>query len=134
MANCMQLEIVTPDKLLFSSDEIVYLGLRTNDGGIGIEANHIPVIASLDIAPMKYRLADGTEGYVAICGGFMEMNANKWTIAEMADDIDKARAEAAKERAEERLKNKTENLDVNRAQYSLRRAIARLGAYNKLGR
>ena len=39
MANCMQLEIVTPDKLLFSSDEIVYLGLRTNDGGIGIEAN-----------------------------------------------------------------------------------------------
>ena len=60
----MQLEIVTPDKLLFSSDEIVYLGLRTNDGGIGIEANHIPVIASLDIAPMKYRLADGTEGYV----------------------------------------------------------------------
>ena len=51
-----------------------------------------------------------------------------------ADDIDKARAEAAKERAEERLKNKTENLDVNRAQYSLRRAIARLGAYNKLGR
>ena len=69
MANCMQLEIVTPDKLLFSSDEIVYLGLRTNDGGIGIEANHIPVIASLDIAPMKYRLADGTEGYVAICGG-----------------------------------------------------------------
>ena len=131
MANCMQLEIVTPDKLLFSSDEIVYLGLRTNDGGIGIEANHIPVIASLDIA-------DGTEGYVAICGGFMEMNANKCTIlatiAEMADDIDKARAEAAKERAEERLKNKTENLDVNRAQYSLRRAIARLGAYNKLGR
>ena len=79
MANCMQLEIVTPDKLLFSSDEIVYLGLRTNDGGIGIEANHIPVIASLDIAPMKYRLADGTEGYVAICGGFMEMNANKCT-------------------------------------------------------
>lgn len=53
MANCMQLEIVTPDKLLFSSDEIVYLGLRTNDGGIGIEANHIPVIASLDIAPMN---------------------------------------------------------------------------------
>ena len=120
MANCMQLEIVTPDKLLFSSDEIVYLGLRTNDGGIGIEANHIPVIASLDIAPMKYRLADGTEGYVAICGGFMEMNANKCTILATS--------------AEERLKNKTENLDVNRAQYSLRRAIARLGAYNKLGR
>lgn len=47
MANCMQLEIVTPDKLLFSSDEIVYLGLRTNDGGIGIEANHIPVVAEL---------------------------------------------------------------------------------------
>ena len=55
------------------------------------------------------------------------------TIAEMADDIDKARAEAAKERAEERLKNKTENLDVNRALYSLRRAIARLGAYNFIG-
>ena len=55
----MQLEIVTPDKLLFSSDEIVYLGLRTNDGGIGIEAKPIPDLASLDIVPMKYRLADG---------------------------------------------------------------------------
>ena len=66
------------------------------------------------------------------------MNANKCTIlatiAEMAADIDKARAEAAKERAEERLKNKTENLDVDRAQHALRRAVARLGAYNKSGR
>ena len=78
MANCMQLEIVTPDKLLFSSDEIVYLGLRTNDGGIGIEANHIPVIASLDIAPMKYRLADGTEGYVALINALFWRLLLKW--------------------------------------------------------
>lgn len=135
MANSLQLEIVTPDKMLFSSDEIVYLGIRTNDGGIGIEANHIPVIASLDIAPLKYRLLDGTEGYIALCGGFMEMNDNKCTIlatiAEMATDIDQARAQAARDRAEERLKGKSEGLDIDRAQYSLRRAIARLGAYSK---
>ena len=131
MANCMQLEIVTPDKLLFSSDEIVYLGLRTNDGGIGIEANHIPVIASLDIAPMKYRLADGTEGYVAICGGFMEMNANKCTIlatiAEMADDIDKARADAAKTRAEAVLERTgLTDQEYKNAKAKLQRALVRL--------
>lgn len=138
MANCMQLEIVTPDKMLFSSEEVVYLGVRTTDGGIGIEANHVPVIASLDIAPLKYRLADGTEGFIAVCGGFMEMKANKCTvlatIAELAADIDKARAEAAKQRAEERLANKTENLDVHRAEQALRRAITRLSASSKLGR
>lgn len=33
MANCMQLEIVTPDKMLFSSEDVVYLGIRTTDGG-----------------------------------------------------------------------------------------------------
>lgn len=138
MANCMQLEIVTPDKMLFNSDEVVYLGVRTTDGGIGIEANHIPVIASLAIAPMKYRLANGSESSMVICGGFLEVNDNKCTIlatvAEAAADIDVARAEAAKQRAEERLANRTENLDVNRAQRALSRAIARLSASSKLGR
>ncbi len=138
MANCMQLEIVTPDKMLFSSEDVVYLGIRTTDGGIGIEANHVPVIASLEIAPLKYRLADGTEGFVAVCGGFMEVNDNKCTvlatIAELAVDIDKARAEEAKMRAEERLDNKTEKLDVHRAQQALRRALTRLSASSKIGR
>lgn len=135
MANSMQLEIVTPDKMLFTSEDIVYLGLRTTDGGLGIEANHTPLIASLDIAPLKYRLSDGTEGYVAICGGFLEVIENKCTIlatvAELAVDIDKARAENAKMRAEDRLNNKTENLDVHRAEQSLRRAITRLNASSK---
>lgn len=94
MANCMQLEIVTPDKMLFSSEDVIYIGIRTTDGGMGIEANHVPVIASLEIAPLKYRLSDGTEGFVAVCGGFMEVNANKCTVlatvAELAVDIDKA--------------------------------------------
>ncbi len=137
MAICMQLEIVTPDKMLFSSEEVVYLGIRTTDGGIGIEANHLPVIASLDIAPLKYRLTNGAEGFVAVCGGFMEMSNNKCTvlatIAELAGDIDKARAEDAKLRAEERLTNRTENLDVQRAERALRRAIARLSASSKIG-
>lgn len=138
MANCMQLEIVTPDKMLFSSEEVVYLGIRTTDGGIGLEANHVPVIASLEIAPLKYRLANGNEGFVAVCGGFLEMNANKCTVlatvAELDVDIDKARAEEARARAEERLDNKTENLDVHRAEQALRRAITRLSASSKIGR
>ena len=138
MANCMQLEIVTPDKMLFSSEDVIYIGIRTTDGGMGIEANHVPVIASLEIAPLKYSLSDGTEGFVAVCGGFMEVNANKCTVlatvAELAVDIDKARAEEAKMRAEERLANKTENLDVHRAEQALRRAITRLSASSKVGR
>ncbi len=138
MATPFTLEIVTPDKMLFTSEEVAYVGFRTLTGNIGIKAKHIPIIAALDIAPLKIQFTDGTEKLFAVCGGFLEMKDNKCTIlatvAEPGENIDRARAAAAKERAENRLNNKNENLDVHRAEMALKRALARMRVCETLGK
>jgi F-type H+-transporting ATPase subunit epsilon len=124
--------------MLFVSDEVTYVGFRTLLGGMGVKANHLPVIATLDVAPLKIQLANGTEEVFAVCGGFLEMQNNKCTvlatIAEPGDDIDAARAAAAKERATTRLAAKNEDLDVDRAKYALKKAMMRLRVTEALGK
>ena len=135
MATPFTFEIVTPDKMLFVSDEVTYVGFRTLLGGMGVKANHLPVIATLDVAPLKIQLANGAEEVFAVCGGFLEMHNNKCTvlatIAEPGEDIDAARANAAKERATARLAGKNEDLDVDRAKYALKKAMMRLRVTEK---
>lgn len=132
MATPFAFEIVTPDKMLFATEEAAYVGFRALSGNLGLKAKHVPIIATMDIAPLKVEFVDGTEKVFAVCGGFLEMKDNKCTvlatIAEPGDDIDRARAEAAKERAEARLSSKKEDLDVNRASLALKRAVTRLKA------
>ena len=138
MATSFTFEIVTPDKMLFVSDEVTYVGFRTLLGGMGVKANHLPVIATLDVAPLKIQLANGAEEVFAVCGGFLEMQNNKCTvlatIAEPGDDIDAARANAAKERATARLASKNEDLDVDRAKFALKKAMMRLRVTEALGK
>lgn len=138
MATPFTFEIVTPDKMLFVSDEVTYVGFRTLLGGMGVKANHLPVIATLDVAPLKIQLANGAEEVFAVCGGFLEMQNNKCTvlatIAEPGSDIDAARANAAKERATARLAAKNEDLDVDRAKYALKKAMMRLRVTEVLGK
>lgn len=138
MATPFTLEIVTPDKMLFASDEVAYVGFRAMSGNLGIKANHMPLISTLDVYPLKVQFTDNTEKYFAVCGGFLEMKDNKCTvlatIAEPGDDIDRARAAAAKERAEGRLNSKSESLDVDRAQMALKKAVTRLRICDTLGK
>ena len=75
------------------------------------------------------RMPDGKDKHVAVGAGFLCVQAERTTVltrsAELPAEIDKARAERAKERAEQRLANRT-NIDVIRAQAALHRALARL--------
>ncbi|MDO4935755.1 MAG: ATP synthase F1 subunit epsilon [Phascolarctobacterium sp.] len=123
-------EIVTPDKMLFSTDKATYVGFTAPSGSMGIEAKHLPITASLSIAPVKINLEDGTVKYFSVAGGFLEMNGTKCTVlatvAEDGKDIDAARAEAAKKRAEERLASKSAEIDMNRATIALQKALTRL--------
>jgi len=73
MATPFTFEIVTPDKMLFSAENVTYVGFRSLAGGLGIKANHLPIIATLDIAPMKLEFTDGSKKSFAVCGGFLEM-------------------------------------------------------------
>ena len=91
---------------------------------------HAPLLANLEIGPLKATLADGTLATFAINGGFARVLDNTVLIltqtVERDADIDLERAAAAKERAEQRLKNPLGNLDVARAEGSLLRALTRL--------
>ena len=126
-------EIVTPDKMLFSTQEATYVGFTAPSGGMGIEANHLPVTAALSVAPIKVNLADGSVKYFSVCGGFLEMNGTKCTvlatIAEDGNDIDEARALASQQRAQERINAQKAEIDMERANASLKRAMMRLKTY-----
>lgn len=138
MATPFTFEIVTPDKMLFSSEEVTYVGFRALSGNLGIKAKHMPIIATLDIAPLKLEFADGTTTEFAVCGGFLEMKDNHCTVlatvAEQDKDIDSARAQEAKERAERRLKAKEADLDIARANIALKKALMRLRVASSLGK
>lgn len=128
MASNLNLEVVTPQRLVFKN-EIRSLVVPAAEGYLGILTNHAPIIVGLMPGVVKY-CQEGNDCHLAITGGFMEVANNQATIlasaAERPEEIDKARAQAAKERAEQRLKEKPPGLDVARAEFALKRAVIRL--------
>lgn len=132
MANTIRLDIVTPDRMVYSEDVNMVIA-RATDGDLGILPGHAPLIAGLDIWPLRIMKDEG-ENQLAMCGGFIEVRPQKVTIlascAELPEEIDVKRAEAAKERAEARLRSK-EDIDVHRAEIALKRATMRLRVAEK---
>ncbi len=129
----MRLEIVTAERLVYSED-VEMLVAPGIDGQLGILPNHAPLLTALQ--PGEIRVdKDGGESYMAVSGGFLEVLANKVTIladtAERAEEIDIERAEEAVRRAQERIENRTSDMDLQRAVFSLRRQQARLLAANR---
>lgn len=127
MARKIRLDIVTPERVAYSAD-INMVVARTSSGDIGVLPGHAPLIAGLQIAPLRMLFDEG-EVQIAIGGGFIEVQPEKVTIlassAELSEEIDVERAEAAKKRAETRLKS-GETIDAERAEVALRRAVVRL--------
>ncbi len=125
-----RLEIVTPQRKVFSEDVRFFVAPGT-EGELGILPEHAPLITSLNIGIMRIQ-QDSDFIKVFVSGGFMEVRNSKATIlapsAELAEEIDVARAERAKQRAEERLAAKHPDLDVLRAELALKRALTRLKA------
>ncbi len=103
-------------------------------GELGILPNHIPLVTPLKIAPITIKKGNATE-LIAVNGGFMEVRKEKVVIlaesAEFPGDIDVERARAAKERAEQRLGAKQDEVDFRRAELSLQRAMNRLDTASK---
>ncbi len=128
MPDTFQLEIVTPEKLVVKEavDEAQIPGL---DGYLGILPGHAPLITELGVGVITYR-AGGTTKTLSVAWGFAEVLQDKVTIlaetVERPDEIDVARAQQAKERAEQLLKSNDPELDYDRAQYDLQRAQTRL--------
>ena len=135
----IQLEIVSPDKVVFTED-INMLIVRSTGGELGILPKHAPLVTGLLPHAMRVRVngSDRDEQLIAVSGGFMEVTPEKITVlataAEQPIDIDINRAKEAMARAKERLAllhqgaPEAKNIDVERAQLAMQRAMARLRA------
>ncbi len=122
------LEIVTPDATVLS-ETVDYVGLPGREGQLGIMPQHVPLLAALGIGELYYR-KNGATVKAFVSGGFVDVSSNRVTVmaesAELAADIDFARAQRAKERAEALLQMHKEGIDETRAHAALQRAITRL--------
>ncbi|PRR69250.1 F0F1 ATP synthase subunit epsilon [Neomoorella humiferrea] len=131
----LQLEVITPERPTVKTEatEVIAPGIL---GYLGILPGHAPLITPLKPGVVTYRRQDGGEERLAVSGGFLEVGPEHVVIladtAERAAEIDVERARRARERAEERLKNRPPGLDVARAEAALQRATARLKAAGAL--
>ena len=128
MAEALQLEIVTPERLV-ERDIVQEVQIPGKSGYLGILPGHAPLITELGVGEITYK-ADGMEYHVAIAWGFAEVLPDKVTVlaetAERAENIDVERARKSKERAEERLRSAGAEVDFQRALTALDRANVRL--------
>lgn len=124
-----QVEIITPDRI-FHTGEATMIEFNTAAGQIGVYKKHIPLTTVLAPGIVTIHNTGEEDVVAAVHSGFAEILPDKVTllaeIAEWPDEIDKSRAEAAKRRAEERLANKTESVDIRRAEFALRKALVRI--------
>lgn len=124
----LTLEIVTPERALVR-EEVDVVQVPGLEGFLGILPGHTPLLGSLAVGELSYRSGQ-VKHSVAVSGGFVEILPDRVTVlahvAELAQDVDVGRAEAAKRRAEERLEKPTVDIDAARAQAALQRALVRL--------
>ena len=124
----LRLEIVTAERMVYSDDVNVVVAPGV-EGELGILPHHAPLLTALQPGELRIK-KDGEEIILAISGGFLEVRPDKVIVladaAERAEEIDIARAEEAKRRAEERLKERAPEVDLLRAEAALRRSLMRL--------
>lgn len=129
MAEKFKLTIVTPDREFFNED-VDMVEFNTTEGEIGIYKGHAPLTVIVNPGILTITQGD-TVRNAALHAGFVQILPEEVTILaeiiEWPGEIDEERAKAARERAEERLRNKA-NIDVTRAEAALRRSIARINA------
>lgn len=128
MANTFHLEIITPSRVFYSGPAQDLI-MPVLDGLYGVQAGHEPVVTAIEPGELQFRVA-GEWQKAAVTTGFAEVLPEKTILlvaaAEHPEEIDLKRAEAAKARAEERLRQKRSMQEYYRSQAALSRATARL--------
>jgi F-type H+-transporting ATPase subunit epsilon len=126
----LRCEVVTAERTVFEADVdmVVAPGIV---GELGILPHHAPLITALTFGELVLRREGQADEFIAIGGGFMEVGPEHVTIladsAERAEEIDEARAEEARARAEELMaQSRKEDMDLARAEAALRRSMVRL--------
>ncbi|MBR1861588.1 MAG: ATP synthase F1 subunit epsilon [Lachnospiraceae bacterium] len=126
--NMFELRIITPERVFYEG-EAEMVEFNTTEGEIGVYPGHIPLTVIVKPGILRIHEKEGLR-IAALHAGFAEILPDRISILaeiiEWPDEIDEKRANEALQRAQERLKNKYENLDVARAETALQRAMARI--------
>ena len=123
------LKIITPDRVFYEDDTVTMVEFNTTEGEIGVYKKHVPTTVIIKPGILTISKDDEIKE-AALHAGFAEILEDKVTILaeiiEWPEEIDEARAEAAKQRAEERLQLKDSDTDIATAEIALQRAMARI--------
>ena len=124
----IDLHVVTPERMLVR-EQVDEVEIPGSEGYFGVLPGHTPLLADLAVGELWYRKGQ-EKTFLAIAYGFVEVLPDRVTvlarIAEKAEEIDVVRAEEAKRRAEERLREYTKDIDYDRARMALMKSLARL--------
>ena len=139
MADTIQLDMVTPERRLIST-EVEDLGGKAVEGEFGILPGHANYVTLLEAGELSF-IEGGERRHVAITGGFAEVSLDHGIrimaeAAEFADEIDSERARASKERAERRIADydpDKQEIDIVRAEAALKRALTRIQVAERAG-
>ena len=131
------LKIISPDGVFFDGTAH-QLSLRSIDGDVTVMAGHIPYLTAVGIGECRVYVGDESPKRAACCGGLLDVTKEGVFLApttfEWAEDIDAARAEAAKQKALERIENPKSDAAKKLAQIKLQRANLRLAVAEKLNK
>ena len=132
-----RLRILTPERVFYEgmADLVIFQGV---EGELGVLPGHIPLTTLISSSSFHILTEDKNKtAVVAVHEGFVEILPDQVTLlteaAEWPEEIDVERAERAKERAQKRLDNSGDGLDIKRAQLAMQRALTRLHVHTYKG-
>lgn len=136
MANTIHVDVVSAEELIFAG-EAEFVALPGEAGELGIYPKHTPLITRIRPGAVRIKLAgQADDEFIFVAGGLLEVQPNAVTVladtAIRGQDLDEAKAIAAKKAAEEQLQNRESTIDYAHAQAELAEAIAQLAAIAKL--
>ncbi len=130
MAGTLNLQIITPERVVLDQ-EVEQVSANAIDGELTILHDHEPLTTALTIGVVRFK-SKGNESAAAVIGGLLEVSNNRVRVlsdsAELDVEIDEARANQAKSRAEAERTQRTDKLDIYITEMAISRAVARLKA------
>ncbi|MFM9991367.1 MAG: F0F1 ATP synthase subunit epsilon [Burkholderiaceae bacterium] len=130
----IHVDVVSAEALIFSG-EAKFVALPGEEGELGIYPRHTPLITRILPGSVRIQAADGTEEFVFVAGGILEVQPDRVTVlsdtAVRGEDLDEEKANEAKQRAEEALKNATGEMDLAKTQTELSVLVAELAALRR---
>lgn len=132
--NTLHVDVVSAEELIFSG-EARFVALPGEAGELGVYPRHTPLITRVKPGSVRIELPDGSEEFVFVAGGIIEVQPQGITVlsdtAIRGKDLDEERANAAKALAEEALRNAKSDVDIALAQAELSTLVAQIAALRR---